>query len=625
MHLQHTIKHFAKLLFIAPLFLHAALNQPTNLQLSPSHDSVSLSWQDTNTQESGYKIFRNGILIALTPADGETFIDTNLKPNTFYRYSVKATNEVGDVLHAKREKIVFGYYHFHEMNATTDAAIDWDQITHVGWHFVRLLKDTPSELFAYTSYDDKPIWPTTNAGEGLNDPQLSDVKNRLDMLHAKGIKVYLGVMAEQSITKDTLGDKTWRTPAIQALIEAMLLGGADGLDIDIENQAVDIEEANVIDAQEKLENLYLFIKELRIALDSQGLYDKAIHIAAPIHFGYLNAYANSPVKKILDIVDSYFVMGYDIKWTPNASSHALFRWSQVYADKDATYASDYGWSYLRAIAELTRGVDSRMRSKIILGVPYYSYEYLTDSGDFAAEKVKGFVVDSQLEHAWAGRDISYDSIEQIIQAKGLTVHRDTGSDTPWISWQDAADNTLWHQVYYENSTSLDTKYRFMREQALGGTGMWSLGEHQSAAFATLLQENFHSEVPARKGSKEDPIVIETTPYHDSNDTTFGTSYFNYYAGACDSNKAMYGFEYVYKITLAQRGTLHASLSIPEDHTKLALQILDDIDEKSCLAQSDTSLVKVLDAGTYYIIVDTRVVNMVDKRGAYTLNVDFTPQ
>jgi GH18 family chitinase len=625
MHLTQTIKKLTKLLFITPLFLHATLIQPANLQLNPTHDSVTLTWQDTNTQESGYKIFRNGILIAFTPADEETFVDTNLKPNTFYRYSVKATDEVGDVVHTKREKIVFGYYHFHEMNATTDAAIDWDQITHVGWHFVQLMKDTPSELFTYLSYDDKPIWPTKAAGEGLNDPQLSDVKNRLDMLHAKGIKVYLGVMAEHRITKDTLGDKTWRTAAINALIESMLLGGADGLDIDIENQAVEIDENNLVDAQEKLENLYLFIRELRVALDSRELYDKAIHIAAPIHFAYLNAFANSPVKKILDIVDSYFVMGYDTKWTPNASAHALFRWSQVYADKDATYASDYGWSYLRAIAELTRGIDSRLRSKIILGVPYYTYEYLTDSGDFAAEKVKGFVIDSQLQHAWAGRDISYDSIEQIIQARDLTVHRDAGTYTPWISWKDDTDSTLWHQVYYEDSTSLSTKYRFMREQSLGGTGMWSLGEHQSTEFSRLLQENFHSDVPPQKGSKENPIMIESTPYHDTKDTTDGTSYFNYYAGRCDNNKAMYGFEYVYQITLAQKGRLQLSLSIPNNQTKLGLQLLDNIDEKSCIAQSDTTLLKILDAGIYYIVVDTQVINMVDKRGSYTLNVDFTPQ
>lgn len=88
---------------------------------------------------------------------------------------------------------------------------------------------------------------------------------------------------------------------------------------------------------------------------------------------------------------------------------------------------------------------------------------------------------------------------------------------------------------------------------------------------------------------------------------------------------MYGFEYVYAINLTQRGTLSVALSLTDANTKLSIQILDDLKEKSCLAQSDTPLTKVLNAGKYYIVVDTRVVNMVDKRGSYHLDVDFVQE
>ena len=620
------LKNITKLLLLLPLFLHA-LNRPDNLQLTPSHNSVTLTWQDTNSNETGYKIFRNGILVAVTNSNVENFIDHDLLSNTFYRYSVKATDEDGDILHAKKKKIVFGYYHFHEMNTTTDAQTNWANFTHIGWHFIKLTSDMPAE---YTLVDeDAHIWPTTEDGEGggLHDPLLVDVKKRLDMFHDNGIKVYLGVMADKNITKELLGTKAWRSTAINAIIKAMLRGGADGLDIDIENQAVDINESDVVDAQEKLENLYNFLKELRVELDRRELYDKAVHIAAPVHFGYLNAYANSPVKKILNIVDSYFVMGYDIKWTPNASSHSLFRWSETYAAQEATYASDYGWSDIRAIAALTRGTDLRLRSKIILGVPYYSYEYLTDSGDFAAEKIQGFIDpddENTTMHAWAGKDISYTHIAEIIQARNLIRHVDAGTDTNWISWQDDTNNSLWHQVYYEDTDSLATKYRFANEQGLGGAGMWSIGSHQSTAFDTLLHENFHTDIVYRNGSKKKPIVINV-PFHDTQDTTEGTSYFNFYAGACDINKAMYGFEYVYEIDIPQRGSLNITLTPDEASTKLSIQILDDLKEVSCLAQSDTTLAKVLNTGKYYIVIDTKVVNMVDKRGSYSVDVDFTPK
>ena len=616
-------KYLSQLFVIFPLFLHASLNQSNNLQLIPTHNSVTLTWEDTSNSETGFKIFRNGILIAVTDSDVEHFIDTNLDPNTFYRYSVKATNEVGDV---PKKKIVFGYYHFHQMNATTDNETNWDNFTHVAWHFVELTGDIPAHLFVYNFSDGTPTWPTAEEGKGLNDPALKGVKNRLDMLHSKGIKVYLGVMASHDITKEILGNQAWRSTAIDAIINAMILGGADGLDIDIENQAVSLVESDVQGSQERIENLYQFIKELRIELDSRELYDKAINIATPVRFGYLNAYENSPVKKILNIVDSFFVMGYDIKWTTKASSHSLFRWSDAYEEGADRGMSDYGWSIMRGISGLTHDIDPNLRSKIILGVPYYSYQYLTDSPFLAAQKVQGFIYPgtNSVGNPYGGQVISYDSIEQIIQAKNLTVHVDDETYTPWISWQDDTNSSLWHQTYYEDSDSLTMKYRFVNEQGLGGVGMWSIGEYQNSEFDTLLERYFHTDITEREGSIKNPIIIET-PFQDARDTTEGTSYFNAYGGACDIHQAMYGFEYVYKIEIAQKGTLDISLSMPDTTTKLSLQLLDAPQEKSCLAQNDTHISKVMNPGTYYIVVDTKVIDMVDKRGMYTLDVGFVAE
>ncbi len=85
-------------LFSTPVLL-LALNGPTNLQVQAlSENSVSLDWVDNADDEIGYKIFRNGHLVTLAPANTTHFEDTNLQPHTTYTYLVYATDYVEDTL-----------------------------------------------------------------------------------------------------------------------------------------------------------------------------------------------------------------------------------------------------------------------------------------------------------------------------------------------------------------------------------------------------------------------------------------------------------------------------------------------------------------------------------------------
>lgn len=54
--------------------------------------AVTLSWTNTQEQKSGFKIFRDDILIHTTDENTTTYTDTNLSLNTTYIYTVKTTN-----------------------------------------------------------------------------------------------------------------------------------------------------------------------------------------------------------------------------------------------------------------------------------------------------------------------------------------------------------------------------------------------------------------------------------------------------------------------------------------------------------------------------------------------------
>lgn len=69
---------------------------PTNFIATPlSENSIELKWRDNSDNEYGFEIYRNDTLIYRTKANKTSFIDDSLKPNTFYKYSIKAYNEKG--------------------------------------------------------------------------------------------------------------------------------------------------------------------------------------------------------------------------------------------------------------------------------------------------------------------------------------------------------------------------------------------------------------------------------------------------------------------------------------------------------------------------------------------------
>jgi hypothetical protein len=66
----------------------------TSVAKSPTQ--VDLSWTDNSSDETGFKIYRNGVLITTTDAGVTTFSDTGLACGTTYTYEIKAVNASGD-------------------------------------------------------------------------------------------------------------------------------------------------------------------------------------------------------------------------------------------------------------------------------------------------------------------------------------------------------------------------------------------------------------------------------------------------------------------------------------------------------------------------------------------------
>ncbi len=80
-------------------FLYAPdpLAGPSGLSAtSVSQTRIDLAWTDNSTNETGFKIFRDGVLIATAAANAKSYSDAGLTCGMTYSYEVKAANASGD-------------------------------------------------------------------------------------------------------------------------------------------------------------------------------------------------------------------------------------------------------------------------------------------------------------------------------------------------------------------------------------------------------------------------------------------------------------------------------------------------------------------------------------------------
>ena len=63
---------------------------------STGKGAIELRWSDNAQEERGYRVFRNGDLVATLPPGTTSYIDTGLQPGTRYDYRVVAFNEAGE-------------------------------------------------------------------------------------------------------------------------------------------------------------------------------------------------------------------------------------------------------------------------------------------------------------------------------------------------------------------------------------------------------------------------------------------------------------------------------------------------------------------------------------------------
>ena len=163
------------------------------------------------------------------------------------------------------------------------------------------------------------------------------------------------------------------------------------------------------------------------------------------------------IKTLNEAADGLFVMAYDFHYSESENAGPVAPVNgggKVYNYDLTTMLKDY----TKYIAP----------SKIILGVPYYGYNWVVESESPYAKRIPG---DDYIGYS---QSQTYEFIMDTLLTIKPKVAWDANSLSPYFSYISPTTGSI-RQVYFENRDSLKIKYELVNKYNLKGAGIWALG------------------------------------------------------------------------------------------------------------------------------------------------------
>ena len=310
---------------------------------------------------------------------------------------------------------------------------------------IQARRDDPSKkVFGYHPYWQGTKWQSynydllttiayfsaeTNSTGDLTNLHGWPATDLINKAHANGVEVVLTVtLFDKSDIETLLSHNSYRDRLIKNLLYEVNRAGADGVNIDFESFP-----------ESQKNNLVSFVKNLRKSL-RDSIPNAQVTLATPA-VDWSNAW---DFNGLASESDGLFIMGYDYHWKGSTTTGPV--------------APLTGGSYnITNTVNTYLSVTNNNYDKLILGNPYYGYEWPSNSGDKGASTTN------------VGTAVVFSTAE----SKALSYGKlwDSDSQTPWYRYQ----NPSWFQTWYDDSLSLSNKYDFVISKKLGGVGIWALG------------------------------------------------------------------------------------------------------------------------------------------------------
>ena len=307
------------------------------------------------------------------------------------------------------------------------------------------------DLISTLAYFSAEITPTGQISNLHGWP----VASLINEAHAHGTKVVLcATLFNSSNITTLLSSAENRQNLIENLLTQVQAGNADGVNIDFESFP-----------SSQRSNMVTFITDLTETFHS-SIPGSQVTLAMP-PVDWSNAW---DYNALAAISDGLFIMGYNYHYSGSSTTGP----NSPLSGPGYTLT----WSVLDYLNKTNFQAD-----KLILGVPYYGFEWASSSSAAGANT------------SGTGSAKFYSEIEGLSQSYGKLWH--SSSQTPWYNY----NSNGWNQGWYDDSLSLSLKYDFAMFNDLKGVGIWALGyDDGRPELWELLYAKFGESAPPTKPS-----------------------------------------------------------------------------------------------------------------------------
>jgi spore germination protein YaaH len=319
---------------------------------------------------------------------------------------------------------VYGYLPYWRLNAGTATQINYDLVSTIAFFGlgIKATGDIDMAWRGTTAYLSADAAAVTNAA------------------HAKGVRVVptFQLFDSGSLLKLTafLGSAAAQDRFIAQALNLMERRSADGANFDFEPMPA-----------AQTPQYLAFLAKFNAAMDARfpgATLVNATSAGAP----------STLITGLVPIVDQMFVMTYNYRWTGSTVTGAIApldhatRNVKIHMNRFMAYAP---------------------REKLILGVPYYGYDWPVTS------PVPNATVQADKTKYGAVTSVTYASARAFLAAHPEVIRQyDALEGSAFYSYWNAAKGT-WRQVYFEDEQSAAAKYEYAISTGFAGVGIWTLG------------------------------------------------------------------------------------------------------------------------------------------------------
>lgn len=339
--------------------------------------------------------------------------------------------------HDKPRRIIYGYLPYWSFEQIKYLRLD--ELTHIAYFGIYLEEDGTFEKTT-TGEDGSTVFEPGYK----NWRDSKELGNLIEKCKQEGVRVALTVVAHTDEKIDNFLDckNCWNT-FLDNLVTELNVRGVKDVNLNFEYAG----ETDPIRAQEFSELTKLVNNKLDL------IYGDSFVVASAFADSAEALRVSSDLDNLGRNADGIFIMGYDFHRPLSAEVGPV---APISGNKQ---------NITSILNEFLAKVPP---NKIILGVPYYGYNWVVENDDPRAKTLRtpdGYA---------RAQSQPYEGVMDTILEVTPEIKWDEEGKSPYFTYTSEETGEL-RTVFYENEESLRAKYQLVKDKDLSGIGIWALG------------------------------------------------------------------------------------------------------------------------------------------------------